>query len=105
MELYKKIKSSPFLIAGPCAMEGEEMAIELAHELKEIASKHGFQYIFKASFDKANRSSIQSFQMSSDGQMISFDVICSTAFCRVNCTFNKRFITIQFICINPLCIR
>ncbi len=57
MEFYKKLQEKPFIIAGPCAMEGREMALELAEELKTICEKNGFTFIFKASFDKANRTS------------------------------------------------
>ena len=53
---------SPFLlIAGPCAIEGEEMAFEIAEKCIEIAKKHSVQYVFKGSFKKANRSKIDSF--------------------------------------------
>lgn len=48
------------LIAGPCAIEGEEMCMEVAEGLKRVCAELGIQYIFKASFDKANRSSIHS---------------------------------------------
>ena len=55
-------KESPFLlIAGPCAIEGEEMAFEIAEKCIEIAKKHSIQYVFKGSFKKANRSKIDSF--------------------------------------------
>lgn len=48
------------LIAGPCAIENEEMCMEVCHKMQEICDKLDIQYIFKASFDKANRSSIHS---------------------------------------------
>jgi 2-dehydro-3-deoxyphosphooctonate aldolase (KDO 8-P synthase) len=50
------------LIAGPCVIESEAMTLGIAAELKSIAEKHGIHLIFKASFDKANRSAIQSFR-------------------------------------------
>lgn len=62
MELYKKLQTKPFIIAGPCSLEGREMAIELADKIGEICEKYGFTYIFKASFDKANRTSHNSFR-------------------------------------------
>ena len=40
------------LIAGPCAIESEEMSIEVAKKIKEICDKVGINYIFKSSFDK-----------------------------------------------------
>jgi 2-dehydro-3-deoxyphosphooctonate aldolase (KDO 8-P synthase) len=51
-----------FLIAGPCVIESEALVIEVAGRLREITSKLGVPFIFKASFDKANRSSAKSFR-------------------------------------------
>ena len=51
-----------FLIAGPCVIESEDLVMEVATKMKEITDKLGINYIFKASFDKANRSSISSFR-------------------------------------------
>ena len=48
------------LIAGPCQIESRQHAIFLAGKLVEITKKLGIPYIFKASFDKANRTSINS---------------------------------------------
>lgn len=48
------------LIAGPCAIESEEMSLDVAKKLKEICERLEINYIFKSSFDKANRSSIHS---------------------------------------------
>ena len=50
-----------FLIAGPCAIEGEEMAFRIAEKTIEISDKLNLPYIFKGSFKKANRSRIDSF--------------------------------------------
>jgi 2-dehydro-3-deoxyphosphooctonate aldolase (KDO 8-P synthase) len=53
----------PFvLIAGPCVIEGEDMASDLAGEIASIARRVGVPYIFKASYDKANRTSNRSFR-------------------------------------------
>ena len=53
----------PFLlIAGPCVLESEEMAMEVATTLKEICARIGMSYVFKASFDKANRTSLDSYR-------------------------------------------
>ncbi len=49
-----------FLIAGPCVIESEEHSLKMAKAIKEIAEKHGIPYVFKSSFDKANRSNISS---------------------------------------------
>jgi 2-dehydro-3-deoxyphosphooctonate aldolase (KDO 8-P synthase) len=51
-----------FLIAGPCAIESEKLALETASELKNITSRLGIPFVYKSSFDKANRSSINSFR-------------------------------------------
>lgn len=51
-----------FLIAGPCVIESEEHALKMAKAIKEIGDKHGIPYVFKGSFDKANRSSHESFR-------------------------------------------
>ncbi len=51
-----------FLIAGPCVIESREFAMETAGRLKEIATAVGVPFIYKSSFDKANRSSGRSFR-------------------------------------------
>ena len=50
------------LIAGPCSIESEELVLEVAGKMKEITDQLGISYIFKASFDKANRTSIDAFR-------------------------------------------
>jgi len=50
-----------FLIAGPCAIEGETMALKIAEQVCELTDKLRIPYIFKGSFKKANRSRIDSF--------------------------------------------
>ncbi|MGB3057839.1 MAG: 3-deoxy-8-phosphooctulonate synthase, partial [Candidatus Omnitrophota bacterium] len=50
------------LIAGPCVIESEESALEHARRLKEITGKLGIPFIYKSSYDKANRSSIGSYR-------------------------------------------
>ena len=51
-----------FLIAGPCVIESEQLQLEVAGQLKEITSALGINFIFKSSFDKANRTSLGSFR-------------------------------------------
>jgi 2-dehydro-3-deoxyphosphooctonate aldolase (KDO 8-P synthase) len=51
-----------FLIAGPCVIESEEHAIRMAEIIKGVARSLNFPFIFKASYDKANRTSIRSFR-------------------------------------------
>jgi 2-dehydro-3-deoxyphosphooctonate aldolase (KDO 8-P synthase) len=58
LDLQKEL----FLIAGPCVIESREHALFMAGELKKITAECGVPFVFKASFDKANRSSIQSFR-------------------------------------------
>ena len=52
----------PILIAGPCVLEDLPVALEIGHFMKDAAHKNGFTYMFKASFDKANRTSISSYR-------------------------------------------
>ena len=51
-----------FLIAGPCVVESRQLAFDTAGELKRITSELGIPFIYKSSYDKANRSSIASFR-------------------------------------------
>ncbi len=51
-----------FLIAGPCVIESGQMSIDTAGRLKEITAELGIPFIFKSSFDKANRSSLSGFR-------------------------------------------
>ena len=55
-------KAPLFCIAGPCAIEGRAQALEVAAALKEIFAKVGMPFVYKSSFDKANRSSGSSFR-------------------------------------------
>ena len=61
----KKIKhlesNNFFLLAGPCAIEGEEMAFEIAERIYDITSRLEIPWIFKGSYRKANRSRLDSF--------------------------------------------
>jgi len=50
------------LISGPCVIESEQMSVDAAGRLKEVAASLGIHYIFKSSYDKANRSSVASFR-------------------------------------------
>ncbi|MBT3724801.1 MAG: 3-deoxy-8-phosphooctulonate synthase [Gammaproteobacteria bacterium] len=56
------LDKSLFLIAGPCVIESEQLAIDTAGSLKEICQRLEIPFIYKSSFDKANRSSSQSFR-------------------------------------------
>jgi len=51
-----------FLIAGPCVVESRQLALDTAGELKQICADLGVPFIYKSSYDKANRSSIKSFR-------------------------------------------
>ncbi len=51
-----------FLIAGPCVIESEQLALDTAGLLKEMTTELGIPFIYKSSFDKANRSSVDSFR-------------------------------------------
>ena len=50
------------LIAGPCVLESEELGLEVASTMRKICERLGLSYVFKASFDKANRTSISSYR-------------------------------------------
>jgi 2-dehydro-3-deoxyphosphooctonate aldolase (KDO 8-P synthase) len=56
------LKGDLFVIAGPCVIEDEGLCLEIAKELVALGKKTGVKIIFKASFDKANRTSINSFR-------------------------------------------
>jgi|TARA_R110002012_G_scaffold87312_3_gene216036 2-dehydro-3-deoxyphosphooctonate aldolase (KDO 8-P synthase) len=51
-----------FIISGPCVIESEYTCMKIAEKVKELTAKYGFDYIFKASFDKANRTSVDSYR-------------------------------------------
>jgi len=53
---------APVFILGPCVIESEELTWQLARDIKEMTDKEGHRFIFKASYDKANRTSIDSFR-------------------------------------------
>ncbi|WP_076502919.1 3-deoxy-8-phosphooctulonate synthase [Belliella pelovolcani] len=55
-------QDKPVLFAGPCAVESYDICIEIGSTVKALAEKFGFSYVFKASFDKANRTSSGSFR-------------------------------------------
>lgn len=56
------LDQSFFLIAGPCVVESEQLQLDAAGRLKEITGRLGINFIFKSSFDKANRTSVKSFR-------------------------------------------
>lgn len=60
--LYQKLKKAKFIIAGPCVIESEKLCLEVAENLMNICERYNIHYIFKSSFDKANRTSINSFR-------------------------------------------
>lgn len=59
--IHHKDSKNFFLIAGPCAIESEAMAFEIAEKIVKISDKYQIPYIFKGSFKKANRSRVDSF--------------------------------------------
>lgn len=64
MEFLKRVgaKEPFFLLSGPCVIESEKVVMEIAETMKTITNKLGIPYVFKASFDKANRTSIHGFR-------------------------------------------
>lgn len=65
MDITEYLKSSEngnfFLLAGPCVIESEEMALDIAGKVAEVTKKLGIPYVFKGSYRKANRSRLDSF--------------------------------------------
>ncbi len=61
-EIWVGPGSPLLLIAGPCALESEELARRVAGDMQEICARLGISYVFKASFDKANRTSLDSYR-------------------------------------------
>lgn len=59
-----------FLLAGPCVIEGEQMAMDIAGHVAEITARLGIPYVFKGSYRKANRSRIDSFTGIGDGKAL-----------------------------------
>lgn len=60
-----------FLIAGPCVVEGEEITLRIATEIKQVCEHLNIPYLFKASYKKANRSSLHSFTGIGDDEALS----------------------------------
>ena len=58
--INKRTYMKPVIIAGPCVIESQELLNTVAEELVRLNKKYGTEIIFKASFDKANRTSINS---------------------------------------------
>ena len=61
-EVIRRREGDLFLIAGPCVIESERHAMMMAHSIARIAERFDMPYVFKASYDKANRSSARSFR-------------------------------------------
>ena len=65
MNTLQYLQTSPtrnfFLMAGPCVIEGEEMALDIAAQIAPVCRRLGIPYVFKGSYRKANRSRIDSF--------------------------------------------
>lgn len=61
-QLYAKLKSKKFILSGPCVIESESMIMHLAEKIKKTAEDLDLFYVFKASFDKANRTCIDSYR-------------------------------------------
>lgn len=61
-KLYNTLKEKQFIIAGPCVIESEELIMDIAKKCKKLCDERNLFYIFKASFDKANRTSAASYR-------------------------------------------
>ncbi len=62
MELYDRLRRDFFVIAGPCVIESRDMTLGIAKELVKISEEIGVTLVFKASYDKANRTSVNSYR-------------------------------------------
>jgi 2-dehydro-3-deoxyphosphooctonate aldolase (KDO 8-P synthase) len=62
LDFHVGVDQPLFLIAGPCVVESEMLAVETAGQLRDMARRFGMPFIFKSSYDKANRSSLQSYR-------------------------------------------
>ena len=72
MKTYNELihQEMSFLLAGPCVIEGEEMALRIAEHVKNVTDRLGIPYVFKGSFKKANRSRLDSFTGIGDEQAL-----------------------------------
>jgi len=70
-KLQHRTSKQFFLIAGPCAIEGRDMAFEIAEHIQKLSDKYSIPFIFKGSYRKANRSKIDSFQGIGDEKALS----------------------------------
>src|SRR5437764_11611413 len=61
-QLIQRGRAPLFIIAGPCVIESYQLCLEVGRHVKQLCDRLGLAYIFKASFDKANRSSNASFR-------------------------------------------
>ncbi len=61
-DLYERSTRGPFVIAGPCVLESEDLALRTAAFLRRTADRLGLTLVFKSSFDKANRTSLTSYR-------------------------------------------
>jgi len=61
-DLWRRLEGGFFLIAGPCVIESEALCLKIAERLRKVCEGYDIPYVFKASFDKANRTSAQSFR-------------------------------------------
>jgi len=61
-DLYQASLSGPFILAGPCAIESRDIALETAEFLAGVSDRLGLPLVYKSSFDKANRTSVTSFR-------------------------------------------
>ncbi|MBN2597969.1 MAG: 3-deoxy-8-phosphooctulonate synthase [Marinifilaceae bacterium] len=62
MELYEKLIKNPFFLVGPCVIEDEKILFQVGEEVARLKQKFNTEFVFKSSFDKANRTSIKSYR-------------------------------------------
>ncbi len=62
MSLFQRFQNEPFFFLGPCVIENQELLYTVAEELSRLREKYGVPIVFKASFDKANRTSLSAYR-------------------------------------------
>jgi hypothetical protein len=88
-----------FLLAGPCAIEGEEMALKIAEKLIAITDKLEIPYVFKGSFKKANRSRIDSFSGIGDEKALKILRKVSETFYVPTVTDKSTSASVEIVCV------
>ncbi len=80
-ELYQQLQAAPFVMCGPCVIESESSVMHIAEKIAGICQRLGIKGIFKASFDKANRTSVDAFPRAGAGRRTAYSGTGETKVC------------------------